>query len=265
MGKRKKLYLQGDRDGQAKMKSEQDIEPLGFASPNRYVQGAWTTALLKRMAYWVKKKHPEHEKCLDVGCGEGALLDMLGFSGVGVDLNPARLALAKEKKLQVMLGDGTALPFEDELFATAISMEVLEHVPEMQMMMQDVHRVLKKGGVWIISVPSVTLRSKYEMWREKKAYYCDPDEHFREFSPVLPQGFEHRFMLTSDFKDMFVEAGFKVLHQDGVRYVFPQWFTRLPGLQSFLESPCADRFWSKLPWFSSYPYWTILVLQRMPA
>ncbi len=239
-----------------------DIQPLGHASPDRYVKGAWPTALLQRMAYWVRKLHPKHGRCLDIGCGEGALLEELGYQGFGVDLNAERLALAQDKHLNVMMGDGTRLPFEDNQFDTVISMEVLEHVPDMRLMMEDVYRVLNDGGCWIISVPNVTLRSRYEMWREKRPYYCDADEHYREITPVEIHGFEHRFMLTQDFKDMFKHAGFEVTRQDGVRYIFPQWLSRLPWLQNLLESPKADRFWSCMPWFKDYPYWIILVLRR---
>jgi SAM-dependent methyltransferase len=241
---------------------EKEIQPLGHASPHRYKQGAWTTALLQRMTFWVKKLHAADSTCLDIGCGEGALLNQLGYSGIGIDLNIERLVLAKARHLDVMIGDGTQLPFMDKQFKTVISMEVLEHVPDMTLMMQDVFRVLEDDGVWIISVPSVTLRSRYEMWREKKAYYCDPDEHYREFSPVLPKGFEHKFMLISDFKAMFEHAGFKVEYQDGVRYIFPQWLSRISWLQKLLESPNADRFWSMIPWVRQYPYWTILVLSK---
>ena len=238
------------------------ISPLGSPAPHRYVQGAWATALLQRMAYWVKKLYVSDKKCLDIGCGEGALLNELGYSGIGVDLNVSRLALAKEKHLQVMLGDGTQLPFQDAQFQTVISMEVLEHVPDMTLMMREVYRVLENDGTWIVSVPNVTLRSRYEMWREKKPYYCDADEHYREITPVEINGFEHRFMLTSDFKALFQKSGFEVVQQDGVRYVFPQWFSRLPILQNLLESAKADRFWSLLPWFRQYPYWIILVLRK---
>jgi len=240
------------------------ISPLGAPAPNRYISGSWPLVLLERMAYWVKQLHIEgSKKILDIGCGEGALLHKLEYFGIGVDLNISRLMLAKEKELDVLMADGTNLPFQDEQFNTVVSMEVLEHVPDMALMMKDVHRVLMPGGTWVVSVPSVTLRSKYEMWREKRPYYCDENEHYREFSPVSPHGFEHRFMLLSEFKAMFKSAGFEVTRQDGVRYLLPQWFLRVPILHKLIESPAADRFWSAIPWFRSYPYWTILVLKKV--
>jgi len=242
--------------------SNTQINPLGHASPERYSQDSWPLALLGRMAFWVKELHPSGRHILDIGCGEGALLHRLGFSGVGVDLNTERLALAKVREIAVMQGDGCNLPFNNQQFSTVVSMEVLEHVPEMARMMQEVYRVLEPGGYWIVSVPSVTLRSRYEMWREKRPYYCDGEEHYREFSESDVNGFEHRFMRVSDFIAMFEACGFTIANRDGVRYVFPQWFSRFPMLQGWFESPKRDRLWALLPWVRRFPYWTILVFQR---
>ncbi len=238
------------------------ISPLGKPAPQRYEKGSWPEALLERMAYWVSEIKTDDFHTLDIGCGEGALLHRLGLSGVGVDLNPERLLLAKERKLSIARGDGCSLPFRDRQFTSVVSMEVLEHVPDMERVMREVNRVLEAGGHWVISVPSVTLRSRYEMWREKRPYYCDGSEHYREFSESAIDGFEHRFMAVSDFIAMFESCGFVPVERDGVRYVFPQWFSRIPGLQRWLESSKRDRLWSRIPWIRKFPYWTILVFRR---
>jgi len=213
------------------------------------------------MAYWVRRVY-RRGRLLDLGCGEGALLELLGGRGIGLDMNPDRLRLAAEKGLPVCLGDGNMLPFPDGSFDTVISMEVLEHVPDMETVADEVCRVLRPGGCWIISVPCVTLRSWYEMWREKRPYYCDAREHYREFTPVSIPWFEHRFMLARELEKVLMDAGFEIRNRDGVRYLFPQWFSRLPRLQHCLESPCADRVWSHLPWLRFFPYWLIRVMHK---
>jgi len=238
--------------------------PLGHASPDRYRPGLWPLALLQRMSYWLQRLG-RHDRVLDLGCGEGALLEASGLKGFGVDLNPERLALAMQKGLRVTCADGVRLPFANASFDVVVSMEVLEHLPEMRPVRDEVHRVLKPGGVWIVSVPSVTLRSWYEMWREKKAYYCDAQEHYREFTSVEIPWFEHRFELLSQFEAELRMHGFEIEFRDGVRYLFPQWLSRIRALQHFLESPAADRVWSRLPWIRRFPYWAILVLRRSAA
>lgn len=238
------------------------LNPLGHASPHRYAQGSWPEALLDRMAYWANRVHT-HGRLLDLGCGEGALLQRINGETVGADLNPERLVHAAEKGLPVTLADGCALPFTDDTFDTVISMEVLEHVPRMEAMMREVHRALRPGGCWVVSVPSVTLRSWYEMKKDGRAYYCDEQEHYREFSPVDLGWLEHRFMHTDAFEAMFAQEGFKLCQRDGVRYLFPQWFSRIPPLQRLIESPSADRLWAHMPGVKQFPFWMIRVFRKV--
>jgi len=236
-------------------------DALGRPDSQRYVSGSWPAALLERMVYWTARGC-RPGRMLDLGCGEGSLLEAAGMGGTGVDLHPERLSLATRKKLHVALADGSNLPFADYSFDMVICMEVLEHVQDMAGVISEVHRVLKPGGRWIISVPNVTLRSWYEMWRERCPYYCDEREHYREFSPVSIPWFEHRFIRTSTLDAMLIEHGFDLVRKDGVRYLFPQWFARLPTLQCRLESPASDRAWAHVWGIRSFPYWLIRVMQR---
>lgn len=237
------------------------LEPLGHASPDRYRPDGWPYALLQRMVYWLRRSfHGGH--VLDLGCGEGALLQAAGLQGIGADLNPERLALAVEKGLRVVRADGGRLPFADDGFDVVVCMEMLEHVPRMEVVISEVARVLKPGGQWIISVPGVTLRSWYEMRKDQRPYYCDVHEHYREFTPVNIPWFEHRFHPILRFESQLEAHGFRLRHRDGVRYLFPQWLSRVPVLQGILESPAADRVWARLPGLRRFPYWTILVLER---
>jgi len=240
------------------------VDALGHPDPDRYAAGAWPAALLARMAYWVRRVH-RHGHLLDLGCAEGGLLDLLGTGGIGLDMNSERLRLAAEKGIRACLGDGGMLPFPDDCFDTVISMEVLEHVPDMSAVMAEVHRVLRPGGRWVLSVPNVTLRSWYEMWHERRPYYCDSGEHYREFTAVDIPWFEHRFIHASDMGRMFFDAGFKIYSKDGVRYLFPQWFSRVGGLQQCIESPEMDRVWSRMPWIRTFPYWQIMVFEKVGA
>ena len=236
-------------------------DPLGHASPDRYLPGLWPHALLQRMAYWLRHLHRQGH-VLDLGCGEGALLEATGLRGIGVDLNAERLSLAVEKGLRLIRADGGCLPFADASFDVVVCMEVLEHVPRMEAVMAEVARVLRPGGHWIISIPNVTLRSWYEMWKDQRPYYCDAQEHYREFTPMDIPWFEHRFQSIAGLESQLETCGFCLQNRDGVRYLFPQWLSRIPTLQRILESPRMDRFWARVPGLRRFPYWTILVLER---
>lgn len=84
-------------------------------------------------------------KILDVG-SKNRPYDYL-FSGevIAVDINP--------KLKTVKKADITNLPFKERTFDGVLSTEVLEYVKEPRKAISEIHRVLKKGGKALISVP----------------------------------------------------------------------------------------------------------------
>jgi SAM-dependent methyltransferase len=49
--------------------------------------------------------------------------------------------------------DGSSMPFEDDQFDAAFATEVLEHCPEPEIVLSEVSRVLKPGGLFFFTVP----------------------------------------------------------------------------------------------------------------
>lgn len=94
---------------------------------------------------------------LDVGCGDGLLLMMLGQKGVvakGIDLSDVAVAQCKAKGLTALQGDFTKdpLPFADRSFDTVIALDVLEHVYDPEAVLKEMIRVSSKNI--IIGVPN---------------------------------------------------------------------------------------------------------------
>jgi SAM-dependent methyltransferase len=54
----------------------------------------------------------------------------------------------------VLRGDATGLPFPDECFDAVVAAEVLEHVPDDVGALAELRRVLRRGGVLAVTVPS---------------------------------------------------------------------------------------------------------------
>ena len=52
-----------------------------------------------------------------------------------------------------VLYDGVNLPFEDASFDTVLSVQVLEHTPEPQRLLEEMSRVLRPGGMLILNAP----------------------------------------------------------------------------------------------------------------
>jgi SAM-dependent methyltransferase len=99
-------------------------------------------------------------KLLDVGCGEGQFLyraRQIGLDVSGVDLNPAGLEAAKRifgiaSLYQGSLEDLSASPSR-ELYDAITMLEVLEHTADPLGTIRTAARLLKPGGLLLVSVP----------------------------------------------------------------------------------------------------------------
>ena len=114
---------------------------------------------------------------LDVGCGSGSLVfkAKTGFRKVvGVDISPFCIKEAEERKIE-RFGEsseihffqgnvGEGLEFSDCSFDVVAAVAVIEHVFDLYFAIGEVHRVLKKGGVFIIEVPNIAyMRYRVEL------------------------------------------------------------------------------------------------------
>jgi SAM-dependent methyltransferase len=98
-------------------------------------------------------------RVIDVGSGTGTNLRMLreiGFRDVtGLDASPVAIQFCHEKKLgPVEQGDVCQLPFESERFELVLATDIIEHVDRDDLAVAEIHRVLRPGGMAIITVPA---------------------------------------------------------------------------------------------------------------
>jgi SAM-dependent methyltransferase len=113
---------------------------------------------------------PPGTRLLEVGCGAGAVLAVLGqeFRGVrlfGVDREPKQLAFARDHlersgvEATLIEADALALPFDDESFDHVWMMWFLEHVHDPVAALREARRVLVSGGaITVIEVDYSTFR-----------------------------------------------------------------------------------------------------------
>jgi len=102
---------------------------------------------------------------LNVGMGGYPFVDMelmaRGFSVTGVEYSQSLTALAREvaghrgREIRAVVADGAGLPFRDASFEACLCSETVEHVPDDGAMIRDIHRVLKPGGMLLLTVPCV--------------------------------------------------------------------------------------------------------------
>lgn len=101
-------------------------------------------------------------KALDLCCGAGTntvYLAEKGFEVTGIDISPTAVEIAKKKaekanaKIDFNVQNFVDLPFRDELFDFVFDMGCFHHVePEdRQKFIRGVHRVLKDGGLYMLT------------------------------------------------------------------------------------------------------------------
>lgn len=128
-----------------------------FANSSYYVMmywdvGAWCTRKAVR-----DKITTTQGRLLELGCGLGiALVDIAGFDRkIGLEYGLNTIQIAREHKdanTEFVNGDAQHLPFRAESFEVVISQHMLEHIPNDQQVIDECHRVLKRGGELIVFV-----------------------------------------------------------------------------------------------------------------
>jgi len=93
---------------------------------------------------------------LDAGAAEGALayrLSSINHTVVCLDIDISRLR--KAPKPAVCAAIQHPLPFKDDIFSAAILVELLEHCLNPFAVLQEIQRVLRPGGLVLVTVPNV--------------------------------------------------------------------------------------------------------------
>jgi len=100
---------------------------------------------------------------LDLGCGGGNLLAaaaLEGRAGIGIDLSITLLMVAHlligehGGKPVLAAGLGEALPLRDGSVSGVVSLDVIEHVPDVPAYLREISRVTRKGGHVAFSTPN---------------------------------------------------------------------------------------------------------------
>lgn len=161
-------------------------------------------------------------RLLDVGCGTGhhmAILSERGFEVAGVDGSEEMIAHARAKNpgAGIEVADVDSLPFPDSSFDFVLCVEVLRYLPDFTRCVNEIARVLKPGGVCLITATPLLNLNGY--WLVN-----------RIASIVRPTGFVHlkQFFTTSRrLRRACAAAGFNAPTVHGV-YLGPvNWIERL--------------------------------------
>ncbi len=121
---------------------------------------------------------------LDVGCGKGRFLAravMHGWNVQGVETSPRQIAAARKRyRLAVFESELQEMSFADRSFQVVTAWHVLEHFPDPNPIMNEVHRILKPEGLFVLEVPNL------DSWQAKigreRWFQLDVPRHLGHYS-----------------------------------------------------------------------------------
>jgi ubiquinone/menaquinone biosynthesis C-methylase UbiE len=149
------------------------------------------------------------QSVLDVACGVGYGSRILFEKGqakhvLGVDISEEAVREARPyalpEKVEFLVADAQRLPLADSSVDVVVSIETLEHVPDPRLFLQEIRRVLRKGGQAIVTTPINETETRF---------HPHHPWHLREFSSA-----EFDSLLRDVFTDIVIFSQFQHFHRD---------------------------------------------------
>ena len=110
-------------------------------------------------------------RTLDLGSGTCQYSEFLPKDLVALDISKKALKKAPQRTFK-MCACAERMPFKDEYFDSSFVSELLEHVDDDLVVLGEIKRILKPGGILIVSVPNVRVDP------------AESESHQREYTPT---------------------------------------------------------------------------------
>jgi ubiquinone/menaquinone biosynthesis C-methylase UbiE len=139
----------------------------------------------------------DSDSVLDVGCGNGFVLGLLGgrtqarLAGIDISESMVRATARRNRRLVaggrlvVKSGDAAHLPFTDASFTMAYSINTVYFWPDVDAAMVEVRRVLQPGGVFVNAL--------YANERLRSRSHTQTDYRFHEPEALIASGRDASF------------------------------------------------------------------------
>jgi len=117
----------------------------------------WWYVAKRRLVAGTLNEFGNGGRCLDIGCGGGAMLLETGESvpAFGVDLSDHALDHAYARGLKGLVkAEAAALPFARNSFGSVLLLDVLEHHAQPDQLLREIREVLDPDGVLVVTVPA---------------------------------------------------------------------------------------------------------------
>lgn len=135
--------------------------------PTDKIQIAWGNYIAGQKWSMLKKyisiKNPH---ILEIGFGNGVFMEQCPYPDIyGIDTDASSIARMKSKGFNVRKESFDKMSFPDETFDLIYLSHVLEHTLYPEQAINEIHRVLKKGGILCIVTPDIK-RHKFNFYTD---------------------------------------------------------------------------------------------------
>lgn len=198
---------------------------------------------------------------LEAGSGLSAVvitLRQLGYRVIGLDYaeNALHISRQYDSTLPLFAGDVHALPCADNSLGAYLSFGVLEHFEQgMQPALVEAYRVLKPGGMLVLTIPYPNVINRFVAWRRRRAGVSVlNDEEFFESTYTRQR-----------LIDEVTMAGFMPVAVEPTSHSYTLWTLGGPFRASgyYRTSSLADALGGLLRWVAPWPFnFSTLVIAR---
>jgi 2-polyprenyl-3-methyl-5-hydroxy-6-metoxy-1,4-benzoquinol methylase len=182
-----------------------------------YQRGQYNKGGITRW-YWdykdniVLEQVADHGTIVDLGCGEGVLLEKLvkkfpNLNIIGIDIMLENVEICQKRLLPARQGNLYDLDIKDGSIDVVILMEVIEHLENAPKAIKEIYRILKSNGKLIVIFPNDAFFyfARLMTFKFKEAAY-NPG-HTRQWT-------------HSDINQLLLENGLKVLSARSIPFFF---------------------------------------------
>jgi ubiquinone/menaquinone biosynthesis C-methylase UbiE len=138
------------------------MSPEEYANLEKVERTHWYYAGKREIVkYWIRKTYGMRRsfRLLDCGAGSGAFAESLckEMSMIAMDDHKESLEILERRipRESVVSGSCTSIPFPEDSFEIVTALDVVEHIPNDHLAVKEMTRVLKPGGIMVITVPAM--------------------------------------------------------------------------------------------------------------
>jgi ubiquinone/menaquinone biosynthesis C-methylase UbiE len=190
-----------------------------YKDQNAYnIECLWDNVRTKELTrHIIEAIFPSHNSTiLEIGCGSGGSASYIGEckSYIGTDISEvaisqANLGYGKKPNFKFIEMDAMKLQFKEDQFDVVIAREVIEHLPTPIDCLKEAFRVLKSGGMFVVTSPNRdSLHLRVNRMLGYQDFKCSFD-HVKEFT-------------FQEAVSMLTQVGFEIKDTKGA-FLMPYW------------------------------------------